>query len=166
MVFLSVAIFLVLTVYQHFWFKSKLKSKDDEHKREIETLVWKHDSNLKLLQKTVKTRVSNLTKQNREKEEECKLTVAAIKNKETEIKRSYEDTISKVTKYKVWKLTVKQGMESTVYPDRAIIIADSRETAEHLITLKYSLDDVNIIYDIVQSRREKNEILLESYDIL
>lgn len=166
-IFTVTAACIVLTVlYYNYKATQDFKAEAERYKQRTESLAWNHDSNLKLLQKIVKTRVAALEKRNRELEKKHKVSETELREQEQKLKKEYENFITEVTRYKVWKFSVKTGMEASVYPDRMIIIADSKETAKQLVTEKYDLEDVALIYDIIQSQRKKNEILLESYDIL
>lgn len=157
---------LFFVLYKNYKLNQQLKLVTKKNKEDIENLTWTYNSNLQLIKKTIKTRIAGLEKCNRELRKNISNTTAMSYEKEQELKREHEEFIAEITRYKIWKFNVKHGAESSLYPDRIIVVAKSKETAEQLIQQKYNLDNISMIYDIVQSRRSKDEILLESYDIL
>lgn len=164
--FAPIIVVLLTVVYHNYKLVQQLKDTEEHYNATVENMAWIHDSNLQLLKKTVKTRVANLEKRNKELEKEYRTSLAVNRETEQKLKKDHEEFVTEITRYKVWKFIVKTGMEASVYPDRLIVIADSKKAAEQLVEQKFNLENVSMIYDIVQSRRSKNEILLESYDIL
>lgn len=144
----------------------KLEAQERIFLEDIAAEAWKHESNLKLLQKAVKSRITSLDSHAKMLEGIAKDKIDDAKEEVRKTKTSCNERIEELSRYKVWKVTVKTGMERMAYPDRLVVIADTKETAKQLIETKFQLDDALEIYNIVQSRRSKNEILLESYDIL
>lgn len=132
----------------------------------IEDLVWKHDSNLALISKNVNKRFQNFEKRNKENAAALKAAAADYAQKESQIKEQAKQMVAKALQYKVWKFNIKKGQENRMHPDRIIVIAESKKDAVLLIRSKFCLDNIEDKYDIVQSNRNKNEILLESYDII
>ena len=144
----------------------KLEVQERIFQEDIAMEAWLHESNLKLLQKAVKNRITSLDSHAKMLDIIAKDKIADAKEEVKRTRTSCNQRIEELSRYKVWKVTVKTGMERMAYPDRLIVIADEKETAKQLIETKFQLDDALEIYNIVQSRRNKNEILLESYDIL
>ena len=143
-----------------------IETKERIFQEDIAAEAWKHESNLKLLQKAVKNRIVSLDSHARMLDGIAKDKIDEAKEEVRKTKTACSKRIEELSRYRVWKLTVKVSKESMAYPDRLVVVADTKEAAEQLVKAKFQLEDVSETYNIVQSRRNKNEILLESYDIL
>lgn len=168
LVMTSVVLVAVLSLlYQYMKLKKQIRADKEDYDNKVADLAWKHKSNLELLHRMVKTRLTNLERQAKQSSKAAKAEAAAAKEREQKIKLDCYNLVTEANRYQVWVFSVKQGMESTYYPDKAVVIANSKEAAVRLVENKYGLKDIrNAFYDVVQVERKKNEVLLESYDIL
>ena len=163
-------VLLIVALLALLWNYRKIMNKIGDiqkaHNEELSTEAWLHESNLQLLKKAIKNRISSLDKHAKFLEDAAKERIAAAEKREAETRDDCKRQLEEAARFKLWKLTIKHGIESPTYPDRLIVMAETKEEVVDMVQKKFNIDDITGLYDIVQKKKNKSEILLTSYSIL
>lgn len=110
----------------------------------IDTMAWKHESNLKLIKKTVQKRISTLEKNIKQQQAAAK---AEKKDAADAIASLERQLVESRNSCRIWYFCATVT-HSLALPKTILVVAPDRKTAINLVNNTYNLEDSEIIYTV------------------
>ena len=137
--------------------RSKVSRLEQEELEIIDTMAWKHESNLTLIKKTVQKRIRTLEKTVKQQEADI---IKERKDNAEEIATLKQQLAESRNNCKLWHFCAT-AMHSLALPKTFLVVAPDRKTAVTLVNSHYCLEDCELVYTITGLRDKTTRIVTE-----